>query len=77
ATNIGITGTGIVNGNGHFWRPIKKDKLSDGEWKKHLKVYGGALSEDKKTWYPSASAAQAAASKVTGKLVDGKKPSDF
>ncbi|MBR2647542.1 MAG: glycoside hydrolase family 28 protein [Sediminibacterium sp.] len=77
ATNIGITGNGIVNGNGHFWRPIKKDKLSDGEWKKHLKVYGGALSEDKKTWYPSASAAQAAASKVTGKLVDGKKPSDF
>ncbi|MEN9599804.1 MAG: hypothetical protein RL596_2123, partial [Bacteroidota bacterium] len=77
ATNIAITGQGIINGNGHFWRPIKKDKLSEGEWKKHLKIYGGALSEDKKTWYPSATAVQAAANKVTGKLVDGKKPADF
>jgi len=77
ATNIAITGQGIINGNGHFWRPIKKDKLSEGEWKKHLKIYGGALSEDKKTWYPSATAAQAAANKVTGKLIDGKKPADF
>lgn len=47
-TNIAITGEGVLNGNGIFWRPIKKDKLSEAEWKRHLQLYGGALTEDKK-----------------------------
>lgn len=52
ATNIAITGKGIIDGNGDAWRMVKKDKLNETQWKK-LVASGGLLSEDKKTWYPS------------------------
>lgn len=52
ATNIAITGFGIIDGNGDAWRMTKKDKLNETQWKK-LVSSGGVLSEDKKTWYPS------------------------
>ncbi len=52
ATNIAITGKGIIDGNGDAWRMVKKDKLNESQWKK-LVASGGVLSDDKKTWYPS------------------------
>jgi polygalacturonase len=52
ATNIAITGKGIIDGNGDAWRQVKKDKLTESQWKK-LVNSGGILSEDKKTWYPT------------------------
>lgn len=52
ATNIAITGKGIIDGNGDAWRMVKKDKLTESQWKK-LKSSGGVVSEDQKTWYPS------------------------
>ncbi len=76
-TNIAITGMGIMDGNGFYWRPLKKEKLSESEWKKHQLKYGGALTEDKKTWYPSVAAAEASTKKDIGKLINGKKLADF
>jgi unsaturated rhamnogalacturonyl hydrolase len=76
-TNIAITGDGIFDGNGLYWRPIKKDKLSEDEWKRHLKNFGGALTDDKKTWYPSKAAADASSKKDIGKLTNGKTLQDF
>jgi polygalacturonase len=52
ASNIAITGKGIVDGNGDAWRMVKKDKLNESQWKRLLAT-GGVLSADKKTWYPS------------------------
>jgi polygalacturonase len=52
ATNIAITGFGIIDGNGDAWRMVKKDKLNETQWKKLISS-GGVLSDDKKTWYPS------------------------
>ncbi|TMI65052.1 MAG: glycoside hydrolase family 28 protein [Bacteroidetes bacterium] len=52
AVNIGITGKGIIDGNGDVWRAVKIDKLTESQWKKKV-ASGGVLSEDKKTWYPS------------------------
>jgi polygalacturonase len=52
ATNIAITGKGIIDGNGDGWRAVKKDKLTETQWKK-LVASGGLLSDDQKTWYPS------------------------
>ena len=52
ATNIAITGKGIIDGNGDAWRMVKKDKLTESQWKK-LVESGGVVSDDKKTWYPS------------------------
>ena len=54
ATNIAITGKGIIDGNGDGWRAVKSDKLTASQWKKKIES-GGVLSDDKKTWYPSES----------------------
>ncbi|MBN8688839.1 MAG: glycoside hydrolase family 28 protein [Chitinophagales bacterium] len=53
ARNIAITGKGIIDGNGDEWRAVKKDKFTESQWKKKVEG-GGVLSDDKKTWYPSA-----------------------
>jgi polygalacturonase len=52
ATNIAITGKGIIDGNGDVWRAVKNEKLTESQWKLKL-ASGGVLSDDKKTWYPS------------------------
>ncbi|TDN37202.1 glycoside hydrolase family 28 protein [Hymenobacter sp. UV11] len=52
-TNIAITGNGTFDGAGDSWRPVKKSKLNEGEWKK-LVASGGVLNEKKDSWYPSA-----------------------
>jgi polygalacturonase len=52
ATNIAVTGKGIIDGNGDAWRSVKSDKLTASQWKK-LVASGGVVSDDKKTWYPS------------------------
>ena len=30
-TNIAITGKGVIDGNGEFWRPVKKGKVTDSQ----------------------------------------------
>ncbi|WP_079241489.1 glycoside hydrolase family 28 protein [Chryseobacterium indologenes] len=54
ATNIAITGKGVIDGSGDAWRAIKKSKVAESEWKEIVKS-GGILSSDGKTWYPSES----------------------
>lgn len=51
AENIAITGHGTFNGNGDWWRPVKRAKMTDGQWKKHLKEKGGIVAETN-IWYP-------------------------
>ncbi|MCU0404784.1 MAG: glycoside hydrolase family 28 protein, partial [Chitinophagaceae bacterium] len=51
-SNIAITGKGIIDGNGDGWRQVKKDKLTESQWKKLISS-GGVLSDDKKSWFPS------------------------
>ena len=50
-TDIAITGEGIIDGNGKYWRYAKREKLSDTEWK-DLQSLGGSVSEDGKFWFP-------------------------
>src|SRR5215213_1810582 len=71
ATNIAITGYGIIDGGGEAWRMVKKDKLTETQWKK-LVSSGGMLSEDKKTWYPSEKSFKGAALKNPGQIEAGK-----
>lgn len=51
-SNIAITGSGIIDGAGDAWRMVKKEKLTENQWKK-LVASGGMVSEDKRIWYPS------------------------
>ena len=56
--NIAITGSGIIDGAGHKWRPVYKNKMSELEWAMLLKK-GGVVREGKGTqvWWPSEAAA--------------------
>ncbi|HEY0039981.1 MAG TPA: glycoside hydrolase family 28 protein, partial [Flavisolibacter sp.] len=67
ATNIAITGFGIVDGAGEVWRMVKKDKLTESQWKK-LVASGGVLSDDKKSWYPSEAWFKASKMKNPGQI---------
>lgn len=49
--DISITGSGTIDGNGTFWRPVKRSKVSDVEWK-HYMAKGGTLNEKGDIWYP-------------------------
>jgi polygalacturonase len=50
--NVAITGPGTFDGSGEAWRPVKKSKMTEAQWKT-LVASGGVLSDDAKTWYPS------------------------
>ena len=49
--NISITGEGTIDGNGEWWRPVKRSKVSDVEWKE-FQAMGGTLNEKGDIWYP-------------------------
>lgn len=51
-TNVAITGKGVFNGNGQCWRPVKKEKLTDRQWRE-LVASGGMVTPDGKMWWPS------------------------
>ncbi len=55
AENIAITGYGTFDGNGDTWRPTKKEKLTESQWKK-LVASGGVVDEAGRIWYPSKAA---------------------
>lgn len=74
--NIAITGSGIIDGNGGAWRMVKKDKLTETQWKK-LVSGGGIVSEDGKLWYPSAKTVKGSKTKNAGVIVAGKTAADY
>jgi polygalacturonase len=76
ATNIAITGKGIIDGNGDAWRQVKREKLTESAWKK-LVASGGVISADKKTWYPSESFLKAAGMPANPGALDGTKDKAF
>ena len=49
--DVSISGEGIIDGNGAWWRAVKRNKVSDTEWKEFRKK-GGTVSEDGSLWYP-------------------------
>lgn len=51
ATNVAITGNGVIDGNGDAWRFVKKNKMTASQWKKLTQK--GVLSADKQLWFPT------------------------
>ncbi|MGF7232320.1 glycoside hydrolase family 28 protein [Arachidicoccus sp.] len=74
--NVAITGRGVIDGNGDVWRSVKKSKLTPDQWNDLLQ-YGGILSENKQTWYPSASYLKGNNTKDAGYIQSGKSLSDY
>jgi polygalacturonase len=50
--NIAITGQGIIDGAGQAWRPVKKFKMTERQWK-DLIASGGVLNEAQDMWWPT------------------------
>jgi DNA sulfur modification protein DndE len=76
AENIAVTGAGIFNGSGNVWRPVKKNKVTESEWKNLLST-GGVLTADKATWYSSEGALKGSLTADIGKLSSGRQLKDF
>jgi polygalacturonase len=57
--NIALTGQGIFDGSGQAWRPVKKFKMTERQWKALLNS-GGAVDDEGKIWWPSAEALKGA-----------------
>ena len=53
AANVAITGLGTIDGNGAYWRPLKKSKVVSSQWKQQISK-GGYVGEDE-VWYPDES----------------------
>ena len=50
-SDVSITGEGIIDGNGEWWRGVKRGKVSDVEWKDYKRM-GGTEDDGGKLWYP-------------------------
>ena len=51
ATDIAITGSGIIDGSGDAWREVKRRKVGDDQWKSII-ARGGVLADDGSVWFP-------------------------
>lgn len=51
-TNVAITGNGTIDGNGQFWRPLKKESVTEKHWKRV--VSNGGTFKRPDYWMPSA-----------------------
>ena len=68
AEDIAITGEGVIDGSGQAWRPVKKGKLTAGQWTA-LVASGGVVDKAGTTWWPSLGALNGA---DTVKALDSK-----
>ena len=50
-TDIAITGNGLIDGSGDSWRPLKRAKVTDGQWKKMTSNGGTFVNEN--LWEPA------------------------
>ena len=56
AEDIAITGNGIINGNGHLWRPVKQFKMTERQWKRLLTQSEYVIdSKEGGVWVPTKS----------------------
>ncbi|MDO3412381.1 glycoside hydrolase family 28 protein [Saccharibacillus sp. CPCC 101409] len=51
-TDVAITGSGIFDGGGEGWRPVKRFKMTEQQWNR-LQESGGAADESGEVWWPS------------------------
>lgn len=69
AENIAITGRGIINGNGHLWRPVKEFKLTKKQWQALLTRSPYVLeTKEGGIWFPTESIYETA---ITGEIYPG------
>lgn len=73
--NIAITGYGIIDGAGEAWRMVKKEKLTESQWKK-LVASGGLVNEGNR-WYPTEKSFKGSKLKHAGAIAKDKDAAFF
>lgn len=68
--DVALTGTGILDGAGMAWRPLKKSKVTEEEWRK-IVAAGGVLNETQDTWYPTRRALLGSTKPRPGVIAEG------
>lgn len=54
ASNIAITGNGVIDGNGQLWRPVKQFKVTAGQWNALLEKSPYTITaKDSEIWLPT------------------------
>ena len=48
--NVAITGEGAIDGNGHYWRPLKREKVTESVWKQT--TARGGVYKRPTYWFP-------------------------
>jgi polygalacturonase len=74
--DVAITGTGIIDGNGDGWRWVRKDSLTEAEWRAKV-ASGGVVTEDGKMWFPSEQSLKGFRTRDAGVLKPGMTVNDF
>ncbi|MDT8859796.1 glycoside hydrolase family 28 protein [Alkalihalobacillus sp. MEB130] len=57
--DIAITGKGVIDGSGEAWRPVKKCKMTEIQWKKLIES-GGVVDDEGEIWWPTKQALKGA-----------------
>ena len=52
-TDIAITGQGVIDGNGEVWRPVKREKMTDNQWRNLLRRENSVTDEAGRLWFPN------------------------
>ena len=52
-TNIAITGNGVIDGNGEYWRLVKREKLTENQWRNLLRREGSVTDPADRLWFPN------------------------
>jgi len=52
-TNIAITGFGVIDGNGQYWRPVQRAKVTDSQWAEIIARPGGVVVDNGSRWVPN------------------------
>ena len=48
--NVAITGEGAIDGNGHYWRPLKREEVTESVWKQT--TARGGVYKRPTYWFP-------------------------
>ena len=52
-TDISITGNGVIDGNGEIWRPVKREKMTEGQWRNLKSRPNSVTDEADRLWFPN------------------------
>ncbi|SDY93343.1 Polygalacturonase [Evansella caseinilytica] len=74
--HVAITGDGVFDGSGEYWRPVKRFKLTVSQWKK-LVASGGTVDKEKEIWWPSENAMNGAEVYQNLRKNGAARPEDF